>query len=429
MTAEDNKISAVSSGIGGEGYLRVKPTQIAWIIVLLPFLFPPNAWLYIGGYRVLHYSQMVAIVGITAAIAYHFRDFKGAWLPFFCFGVFNFTYVISTFVNRGNLLSAMLHFVVLTLLCALVIVCINDRKMAVDVLVSIRSITIFFFAVNLLLEVFFPSGISRFVTESGASYWLYGNVNAVIRKILPGIVSSMILDKMIGRLSKSTVFLWIGIFFQLTVVYFSASTCITMLFVLFWCVFEKKVAKHYKSIYLIVLFIVAFFEVTIVINSAGGAFQEKLTRVLGKSSNFTGRAYLWTRAVRRTAQRPLFGYGYLDDETIGMYIGNNSGAHNYYLDIAFQRGMIGVVALLVIILLPFIRIRRKNMPKTSYRKSVFHILFGFSCAIYIMFLIEPFFSSEYLILPIVFSSLAFLNKRNRNLNDYELMGGKSLYDH
>ena len=88
-------------------------------------------------------------------------------------------------------------------------------------------------------------------------------------------------------------------------------------------------------------------------------------------------------------------------------IGNAYGSHNYYLDVVFQRGLVGFIPLLVLILLPVIT-PQKRINNNCY------ILLGVSCSYFIMFLMEPFIGTEMLHLPIFFSAMSLLADKNQD---------------
>ena len=81
------------------------------------------------------------------------------------------------------------------------------------------------------------------------------------------------------------------------------------------------------------------------------------------------------------------------------FIGNSSGSHNYFLDIALQRGLLGEGIFIAILIAPFFLLKDKKVNGTQY------ILLGCCCACYLMFLVEPFYTTEYLIIPVLFALL------------------------
>ena len=91
--------------------------------------------------------------------------------------------------------------------------------------------------------------------------------------------------------------------------------------------------------------------------------------------------------------------GYLNRD-----IGNYSGSHNYFLDVIFQRGVFGEILFVSIITAPFFLIKKRVLSDGEY------ILLGVCGACYLMFLIEPFFTTEYLIIPIIYLLVASLSK-------------------
>src|SRR5699024_9577392 len=87
-------------------------------------------------------------------------------------------------------------------------------------------------------------------------------------------------------------------------------------------------------------------------------------------------------------------------------IGNTAGAHNYYLDLVFQRGLIGFTIFISIFVYILFKLR-KNIQTTTC------IILGFICAYFLMFLSEPFYSVEKFHIPLIYC-LAILVKRKKN---------------
>lgn len=411
-----NKSVYFRSAKSNRGVITVRPLDLIWWIFLLPFLIPTMIWENLGGYKVQYYSQMIATIGLAIFCLFHVKIIKKKFLLLICISIFNGTYVVSTIINGGNYQSAAMHFIVLLLLCCLVSICVENITIAESVMCVVRDITILFFLLNIILELVFPHGLTKSESINGVGYWLYGNPNTVIRKILPGFSCSMIIDRLKEKISMQTLLFWIGVLFQLIFIYFSAATFVAVLLLFFWCVFENKLSKYYRTTYLILLIIVILFEAYIVINGTGGGIRDTIVSLLGKDVTFSGRSYLWKRTIRLFTEKPIWGYGQLNNDLIYIYIGNSNGAHNYYLDVAFQRGIVGVFSLILIMMLPLFRIKNRFEDVRNIQRSVFHVLLGFTYSIYIMFLMEPFFSSEYLIIPMIFLSLVFCFEFYRNNN-------------
>ena len=123
-----------------------------------------------------------------------------------------------------------------------------------------------------------------------------------------------------------------------------------------------------------------------------------INNFFGKQGSFSGRGILWSNCLNAIKQKTYIGFGLQDEEFISYMIGNEFGSHNYYLDLAFQRGVIGLIMMSILLLSPV-------FVKNADLSHVHYILIGFCCAYLIMFLAEPFIGTEVLHVPIFYMTL------------------------
>jgi len=94
----------------------------------------------------------------------------------------------------------------------------------------------------------------------------------------------------------------------------------------------------------------------------------------GKSPDMTGRSGIWKLVLGLLEQKPVLGWGWISHWVPGVkpfeglvYIKNVPyyQAHNAYLDVAMQLGMIGAAIFAVVLLITFIRLWRLAVRHTS----------------------------------------------------------------
>lgn len=198
-----------------------------------------------------------------------------------------------------------------------------------------------------------------------------------------------------------------GLMYNFVFIYFMATAFIGLVVVIIWNVFYNIFKNHSAIIFTVVLFLILFVELFVIIQSGGLWISGLITYIFGKDISFSGRRVLWIRVISAIIQKPILGYGLCSSEYIRSMIGNTSGSHNYYLDIVFQRGIIGLIIFfgIVIIIIPRLV---KTLNKTQY------ILLGFVCAYLVMFLSEPFSSTEKFHIPVFYMLLKLLEDENNN---------------
>lgn len=99
--------------------------------------------------------------------------------------------------------------------------------------------------------------------------------------------------------------------------------------------------------------------------------------LLGKSGDLTGRVETWDKVIGLAEQRPWFGWGWVSywapwvepfkslDKKAGLQV---MSAHNAWLDVWFQLGIIGVLAFLPLVALTFWRVwfRAVDAPRVGF---------------------------------------------------------------
>lgn len=123
---------------------------------------------------------------------------------------------------------------------------------------------------------------------------------------------------------------------------------------------------------------------------------------------FSGRLYIWQRTLLQISKNPMWGYGIQKSEILNSIIGNQFSAHNYFLDIVYQRGLVGLVIFLMLIVAPIFLLRKKE----NFSMASFYLV-GFQSSILLMCLFEPIYSSEAKLLPILYSMILLLILENK----------------
>ena len=312
---------------------------------------------------------------------------------------------MATAVNRGYIGNVIIHSLHVLMLCLAVDIISKDESQLIGFLKAVRDITLVFYVANFIFTVIYPHGIPALTESPLFPTFLYGNVNSTIKYIIPGICCSCVLDnKNHKRISAVTLIFILGIFENAIRVYMTATAVVAALFILLWVLCKNWIVGKEKWIYLAILISLALFEFLIVLNKNSAEFVTLLTMTFKKTADFSGRRKLWDNTIRLIQEKWLWGYGYKTRDFLKQNIGNYSGSHNYFLDVIFQRGIFGEILFVSIITAPFFLIKKRVLSDGQY------ILLGVCAACYLMFLIEPFFTTEYLIIPIIYLLVASLNK-------------------
>ncbi len=305
-------------------------------------------------------------------------------------------YLFSSALNHQLAKATVLHVVEVILLCFTFQCVLKDETETQVLLRVIRAMCIALFIANLIVAVVYPEGIPS-ITESGEDpRLLYGNMNSTVRYLFPGLICSVLLDAKQGkRLSLITAVFFIGYVFLCIRVYFMATGLCAMLFLICWSLGKSFISKRIRLIALFILALMLLFELLVVVFD-NQTIADVICAIFGKAKGFTGRTYHWANCVKYIKERPVFGYGNLSSPKLNTMLWSPSGAHNYFLDMLFQRGIVGAIPVFFFLLCPFFR----KAPEK--RRMEHYILTGFALAYIVMFLFEPFYHVEKFHFPLFY---------------------------
>ena len=317
-------------------------------------------------------------------------------------------FFIVTLVNGGKLYISFVHGIQLVMLCVLMDIVTDNEDMIEPFLRVVRDVTLIFYISNFFVMILLPNGIPSISAGNSYPWYLYGNVNATIKCIMPGICASLILDSRKKRIiSIPSVIMIAGVIVTAFTVYFTATAVIADLIVIVWVFGHKLFEKRKWKLYAAAFIVIFAFEAIVVFGAGGTGILPYVTAIFHKDATFSGRTPLWARTLSEFIKKPVLGYGYRSYYELYGAVGNGYGCHNYYLDMLYQRGIIGLGLILVLFITPIVR----GWKKDEGSRSVY-ILVGICIAYAVMFLAEPFYDYEFLFIPIFYAlfSLSFKNK-------------------
>jgi O-antigen ligase len=193
------------------------------------------------------------------------------------------------------------------------------------------------------------------ILGGGPIQGIMGNRNLLGFVALVGIVtfSVQLADKLI---SKVTGALWLGVSFLCIALTQSATVIFAMVLVLICGLFalwaRKRGDGRHRLVYWSALVIFAGLGLLAL------AFGPELAWIVGRSPDFTGRADIWQIVIHLWQERPVLGWGWISywapwvapfDHLVVRNGVTYLQAHNAWLDVGMQLGIIGVVMFAVLI--------------------------------------------------------------------------------
>ena len=384
-------------------------SYILYFFIALPF-FWPEYFNETGTLQLLEQLLTYFSLGLMVYKILNGKIRKENGFPMLILVVEYLILVVSTYANNGELITTINTSI--KKLCFFLVIgkAIADKEEITSLLSAIRDITVALFAINIISEIMFPKGIPGLSVSDMTPHFFLGNVNKVIRVVFPGLCASVLLSNIQNRkISKAILFFYIGFIYQSLFRYTSATTIIALAVLVLWFVFSGFINEHIRTIYIAVCGVVAYIEFSLVVLSSNAFLTNFLTSVFGKTISFSGRTFIWARTLLQIVNKPLFGYGVQNAERMQYMILNPFSAHNYFLDLSLQRGIVGMAIFLLLIILPITVLKNgRRISKYAYT------LLGFSCVVYYMYLFEPFYSTEAIIIPIIYCTFVILFREHRN---------------
>jgi O-antigen ligase len=89
-------------------------------------------------------------------------------------------------------------------------------------------------------------------------------------------------------------------------------------------------------------------------------FQYIVVQLLGKNLEFSGRIYIWAEAIKVWLKNPIVGIGVGGGGNGVYFMGHWHGAHNMYLQILVDGGILSLLFFLLPIIYCMFKVKRKD---------------------------------------------------------------------
>lgn len=323
-------------------------TIAAMVFFIMPFFRPTiiNDWSSLAPLKTM-FSIWLLVSCVAIVIRFVVRNGR---IDLFVSGIVAMLLVFftSTLFHHGSTYDATINSAML-LSSALIVTTLNKDEVA-PFLVALVGIVLFLVVAELVLRAIIPSGI---YTYDGSARWILENGSLQSRWCFILVFASCAFDYMrmtkLGALSLVSVLASTILIIQLSSATSLVAYVIEVVIILFagkkWLqgiLTTRKVNVIILTLTLTIVFLRVFDSLP----------YEAIATFLGKDlmyssgATFTGRTYIWDSVINSIAQSPLFGYGYqqfVASDLIQFYSQTNfSSAHNLWLQIAFQGGLVGL---------------------------------------------------------------------------------------
>lgn len=207
----------------------------------------------------------------------------------------------------------------------------------------------------------FPNGFNH-ASQKQFAIWFFGSKNASYYYYAQFLFLLCYKVKLYGKQIPGKVIGYDLIFLMTTLICRSSGGTLMLLVILVgmlalkYKLFFRKILRPRNVLMLVVLLTASIPALS------SGAF-DWLFQMIGRTSDFSMRTFIWDSAIEMIKESPIFGMG-KDGDLI--FFGRQTQAHNFYLDFAAKYGIITISLFILTIVAIMI-----NMQKTKNKELLF----------------------------------------------------------
>lgn len=314
--------------------------------------------------------------------------------------------LISSIINGVSLLFCIKDIMRILGLCLITEYGIKyDRTVFVKAITILLSILVY---INLYTIIMYPNGLH--MSKTGyIENWLLGYKNTHILYITPALMFSFINS----YIKKNKIGFYNYFFFSIAIIstiLVNNGTGIVGLFILLvFLIFHKSIEK-FKNINIIngvYAYILLFFA--IVVFRLQNLFKFFIVDILHKDLTFTGRVYVWDKAMKVIKNKPFLGYGNVSFEYSKIVY----STHNTILGVMHKTGLIGLFMYFIIIFATAKELFREN------KNYIVQLISVFIFSYLIMMLTEAYAFKYFLFILVLGYNVKYLiNGSEKNENNF-----------
>lgn len=246
--------------------------------------------------------------------------------------------------------------------------------------------------INFITIIKYPTGM--YMNSTGyIENWFLGYKNTHILYIIPCLLVSLLKSYCYdNKLHLRNYILFVLSFISTMLV--NNSTGLIGLVIISPVLFLKKVTNYTKifNIYNFILAHIILF-VSIIILHAQNLFSFLIVDILHKDLTFTGRVFIWEKAIRLINKKTLLGYGNVSFE-YNKYI---YSTHNMILGILHKIGIIGLIMFCILFFVVVKKIYKERNNKICQ-------MISFTLFAYLIMMLTEYYNFEYFIYILVIAN-------------------------
>lgn len=379
-----------------------------WIIYFI--LFKPGI---INSYELLNNIFNALMIILTAFFTYYYIFYiRKKNKIFLLLLIYFFTLLLSTIIKNTDIMYFLKTYLPYLGVCTYTLIIVDFSKK-----VAINKLSNFLISINTinLISIFIMPHDKNSLSDR--NFFLGYDNNFVPTIVLGCFIVIFNSYYKYNKFDKKSIFnIIITIITCIIIQSSTAKVCLILIILHLICIKCKyKVLK--KVLNSITSFIVSnILVISIVILRIQKKFEYIIVNVLHRDITFTGRIYIWNRAIEMFNNSPIIGAGVYDPEIRAKEF-RVFHAHCNILNIAMEGGIISIISFLLLIFRVFSQLYNN-------RKNILSYILSSSFAIYFIITITEFYTKNpifYLLIIIVsvldkFVKEGVENEKNINNN-------------
>ncbi len=310
-------------------------------ILLLPIFQPVYLEVMLAPLKIY---QLLTLGCFTYATLHVLLKRKKISAMSFVFLFYAGTLVVSTILANGYINNSVLYAAKISLIVFLFQIYADDMGVLLKSLMIYSEICVY---INLLTILIAPDG---FFSRNNSAYgmteeWFLGADNNFAMWLVPALVVAWIYAEVFKTKKRSILLTMVIILTELVRGSATGFIGVLIFLMLIFIPYMRTILTPFRSIILV------FIAFVVIVLMGNMGFLEPIVEMLGKDMTFSGRVVIWENAIEAIKDKPILGYGILENNEVVKYLGRVETAtwlgathcHCQFLQLVFQGGFIAAI--------------------------------------------------------------------------------------
>lgn len=340
--------------------MRVKKNYLFFLFCLLPFLEMPRISLFSSINNVFLLLKLASTAGIALYCIESFVLTRK--IPFskvgLCVIIYELCIVLSTFLHKGELMSAIsdgLALLVPVLLFDIFIKRFGLRQLLIPIIVVYCGYALITFFQELWLglpiEYYNNNQNYKLIIDEYGFIFALGHMKRFIFFLMPMIIFGILIaDPKKNTHKIGIIFLILLSFGVLLQTWAVSAMIVVLLIIILYIIYNSHYSKKFFKLINYKRFFIFYIILNVLLVSGTLlSMLEPILTMLGKTTTLSGRTIIWEIGIKMISRSSFIGYG-VNSEYLKSNLDGLSHFHNLLLNITYTGG---IAALFIFILINY----------------------------------------------------------------------------